>query len=357
MGVKLTRIQVAAAVLGLFLLNGGLVTMYQCLRAQLYHTHAPSGGIVINEMSGAMADACFFSVAVYLLWKRASRASGWRTQLGIHGSTILVYSALHTTAYWGMRSVLYPLLGYGEYNVGNLAVRYAMELPNDVLTYAKWLLFFLVFQYYRRLRDRDVAAAALERSLAEARLRNLQAQMQPHFLMNALNAITSMIYEDPKAADEMIARLGAFLRRLLSAEQNSQISLAQELDSVQAYIDIMQMRYQDRLKYHCDIEPSVDTLKIPPLSLQPLVENSIIHGMNPVDFSVDIDITARRCGDRVELTVRDHGKGFCPGPTSGLGLQNLRNRLATLYGDRQAMQVELAEGGGTVVRLLIPQNG
>ena len=231
-----------------------------------------------------------------------------------------------------------------------------MELPNDVLTYVKWLLLYVALQYYRRLLDRERAAAALEHSLVEAKLKNLQTQMQPHFLMNALNAISSLIYTDPRAADEMIARLGSFLRRLLSGEQKSQVSLAEELGSVQTYIDIMQMRYQDRLIYRCDVDPAAHTAKIPPLSLQPLVENSIIHGMNPLDFRVEIDLTARRRGDCVELTVRDRGEGFKPGATPGLGLQNLRNRLTTLYGDGDTLQVEPAEGGGTLVRLLIPQN-
>ena len=355
MGLKLTRLQVAAAVLGLFLLNGGLVAIYQCLRAKLYHTNAALGGIVINEMSGAVAGACILSVAVYLFWSTIQR-SGWRVQIGIHAAAILAYSVLHTSAYWGMRSLLYPLFGYGKYNSGDVALRYAMELPNDVLSYSKWLLLFLVLQYYRRLLDREMAAAALEHSLVEAQLKNLQAQMQPHFLMNALNAISSLIYTDPRSADEMIARLGSFLRRLLSGEQTSLVPLAEELDSVQTYIDIMQMRYQDRLRYRCEVDPETQAARIPPLSLQPLVENSIIHGMNPVDFSVHIDVTARRCGDSVELTVRDRGEGFQPGSVPGFGLQNLRNRLATLYGDPDGLQVQAAEGGGTIVRLRIPQN-
>jgi two-component system, LytTR family, sensor kinase len=357
MGLKLTRIQIIAAVLGLFLLNGGLTTAYQCLRAKLYHTNAALGGIVINEMSGAIAGACGLSIAVYLIWRKPVRPGSWTAQIAIHGAAIVAYSALHTSTYWLIRSVVYPLFGYGNYVVGDLPTRYAMELPNDVLTYSQWLLLFLVLQYYRRLLDREMAAAVLEHNLVEARLKNLQAQMQPHFLMNALNAISSLIYTNPASADEMIARLGLFLRRLSSDEQTSQISLAQELESVRTYIDIMQMRYQDRLTYTCDIDPAANAARVPPLSLQPLVENSIIHGMSPVDFRVDIDITARRRDDCIEVTVRDHGKGCEPGAPAGLGLQNLRSRLSTIYGDRQSLQVEVAEGGGTIVRLLIPQNG
>ena len=235
-----------------------------------------------------------------------------------------------------------------------------MELPNDVVTYAKWLLLFIAFEYYRRLRDREVAASALEHSLMEARLKNLQTQMQPHFLMNSLNAISSLIYSNPQAADEMIARLGAFLRRLLSDETGRQVPLSYEVESVQAYISIMQMRYKERLTYRFDIEPGVSSAQVPPLILQPLVENSILHGADPADFSVEIDVTARRQGDRLEVTVRDHGPGVQPGvqpgARTGVGLQNLRKRMATLYGDKQSVDIENADGGGTVVRLLIPQN-
>lgn len=357
MGPKLTTFRIGALVFALFLLNGVLLATYHHLKARLYNTEVPVGATLINELGGAVAGACLFGLLLYSFWKLPSRPSTWRGWLLIHSTAVLLYSFFHTTAHLGIRSVFYPWFGYGQFHPGDIRLRYAMELPNDVLTYSKWLLLFLVFEYYRRLRDREMAASELVHNLTEARLQNLQAQMQPHFLMNSLNAISSLIYTNPRAADEMIARLGSFLRRLLSVEQDQQVSLEHEIDSVRTYIDIMQMRYEDRLKYRCEIDPEVSAARVPPLSLQPLVENSILHGANPKDFTVEIDVTARRRGDRLELAVRDHGAGVPPDARYGVGLRNLKSRMANLYGDRQTVSIETAEGGGTVVRLLIPQNG
>jgi len=357
MGEKLTRPRVVAVVFGLFLLNGLLLTLYNHLKSELYGTNTGFGKIAINELGGSVAAACLLTFFLYLMVDRklvtASSNSGW---VAVHAIAILIYSFLHTSAHLAIRNTLYPLLGYGEYDPVNIPLRYAMELPNDVVTYAKWLLLFIAFEYYRRLRDREVASSALEHSLMEARLKNLQTQMQPHFLMNSLNAISSLIYSNPQAADEMIARLGAFLRRLLSDEDGKQVPLSYEIESVQAYISIMQMRYKERLRYRFDIDPAVSSAQVPPLILQPLVENSIVHGADPADFSVEIDVTARRQGDRVEVAVRDHGPGVRPNARTGVGLQNLRKRMATLYGDKQSVDIENAAGGGTIVRLLIPQN-
>ena len=193
MALKVTKFRIGAAVFVLFLLNGLLSTAYYHLKSRLYNGRAPLGEIAINELGGAVLAAGLLGCLLYLFWKLPLRPLNWRGWLAAHSFAVVVYSLLHTTAYWGIRTLFYPLAGYGPYDPRDLRLRYAMEFPNDVLTYSKWLLLFLVFQYYQRLRDREVAASKLTHSLTQAKLKNLQAQMQPHFLMNALNGISSLI--------------------------------------------------------------------------------------------------------------------------------------------------------------------
>ena len=356
MDVKLTQPRVILLIFGLFLLNVALLTAYNTLKSELYNNHTVVGMVVINEMTNALCGAVSVSLFVYWFWNAKIRPSSTKGWIALHIAALMLYSGLHTSSYSALRAVLYPAFGYGSYHPGNLGIRYAMELPNDVLTYSKWVLLFLVFQYYRRLRDREAAAAALEYSLTGAKLENLQKQMQPHFLMNSLNAISSLIYSDPNAADEMIARLGAFLRRSLLNEGAQVIPLSEEIASVQAYIEIMQMRYGDRLRYRFDVDPTVTTTRVPPLSLQPLVENSLKYGADPVDFSVDIEITVRNAGEDVEISVRDRGKGIGSDAKLGIGIHNLRTRMAALYGRTDVLQLATADDGGALVRLLIPRH-
>lgn len=204
-------------------------------------------------------------------------------------------------------------------------------------------------------RRRAEQAATLEAQLSRAELAALRAQLEPHFLFNALNGITALIARDPKAAEEMTARLGDLLRMALSGERAMTAPLRDEIAFLDAYLAIEAYRYGARLHAVFDIEPDCRAALAPPLILQPLVENAIRHGLAPVDRKVVIRIAARREGAQLILQVTDDGAGA---PASemkeGIGLGNTRRRLHHLYGDDCRFEAAPRANGGFKVRLALP---
>ncbi len=238
-----------------------------------------------------------------------------------------------------------------------------------------------MMDYHRRFREGELraaqletAAAQLETELVQAQLHALKMQIQPHFLFNALNSISSLLYSNPRRADTMIARLGDFLRMTLDNPTTQFISLKQELDLLKCYVDIEMMRFPQRLQVEMIIEAGLQDADIPNLLLQPLVENSIKYGILQSTDSGRIDVTARRlpsAPEVLELTVRDNGPGIQPSEMrqnhtsaerlagtlrkkSSIGLQNTRARLEKLYGTHFRFDTYNAPEGGFVVYCEIP---
>jgi two-component system, LytTR family, sensor kinase len=201
--------------------------------------------------------------------------------------------------------------------------------------------------YARRARERD-------EQLARAELRALKSQLHPHFLFNALNTVSAYVRTDPDAAERMIARLSELLRHALSSPGSHEVPLAEELRVARAYLEIEQVRFEDRLRVRWDVDPEAYEAAVPHLILQPLVENAIRHGIAPRAAEGTLAITAARRNGTLHLEVRDDGVGLPPEAAEGVGLANTRARLHQLYGDRQRMEVVPAEGGGVHVRLTMP---
>src|SRR5262250_903861 len=193
----------------------------------------------------------------------------------------------------------------------------------------------------------------METRLAQAQLQNLQLQLQPHFLFNALNTISSVMYEDVKRADAMLAQLSDLLRRTLRHSNAQQVPLEEEIDTVRMYLRIMQERFGDDLRVEITVDPDVAQVLVPQLLLQPLVENSIRHaaGTSPLQVTVR---AARDEGDLL-LRVSDNGPGICNMPSeSGVGLSNTAGRLAALYGERHKLSFANEPSGGLTITLRIP---
>jgi two-component system LytT family sensor kinase len=255
----------------------------------------------------------------------------------------------------------------------------------------------------RRERERERRAAQLETSLAEARLELLRAQLHPHFLFNTLNAIAEFVHESPATADRLIGALGDLLREATNGRQ--QIALAAELDLLRRYVEIQQARFEDRLELRIDADRDALAAMVPSFLLQPIVENSIRHGLagssggaaagtvagasaglgagaaagasagpvagaaaGPVASAAagvaaslavpsggTITIEARRAGDRLRIEVRDTGAGLPDaGAREGFGLGGTRARLQALYGDRARVDVRNADGAGVRVTIEMP---
>ncbi|MBI4472973.1 MAG: histidine kinase, partial [Acidobacteria bacterium] len=180
-------------------------------------------------------------------------------------------------------------------------------------------------------------------------------QINPHFLFNTLNSISALIDEDRKAAQKMLSRLGDFLRLTLKSPANQISSLEQELEFLTSYLQIEQVRFENRLNMTIDVEPSALSAKVPSLILQPIVENVFRHAVSKVDFA-NLHVRARRQGDVLELTVQDNGPGLPRDSdrTEGIGLRNTRTRLQTQYGAAHSLLLENAPEGGLVITIKIP---
>jgi LytS/YehU family sensor histidine kinase len=194
----------------------------------------------------------------------------------------------------------------------------------------------------------------LEGQLAEARLLALKAQLQPHFLFNALNTVSVLMREDADAADDVLVRLSALLRKTLDSSAKHVVPLREELELARTYLEIERVRFSDRFAWRIDAGDDALDAPVPPLILQPLVENAIRHGIARRIAAGRIEIAAVRRNGRLRLTVRDDGPGVAAGARDGIGLSNTRARLEQQYGARHAFALASDRGGGTVVSLEIP---
>lgn len=184
----------------------------------------------------------------------------------------------------------------------------------------------------------------------------LQHQLNPHFLFNTLPAISALVSRDPGRAEEMIERLSDLLRITLREVEVQEISLADELEYLRAYLDIEQLHCGDRLRVINRINAEVVDAVVPTLILQPLAENAIRHGLEPMPGPGDLIVEADREGDSLRIRVIDTGRGLRPRPrpTTGVGLSNCRARLSRLYGSEGILTIGDNLGGGTIVQLLLP---
>jgi LytS/YehU family sensor histidine kinase len=219
------------------------------------------------------------------------------------------------------------------------------------------VLYFGIKHHEGRQVERERALRA-EAHLHQAQLRALRYQLNPHFLFNTLNAISTLVVEGRgDEATEMIARLSDFLRLTLAGEGVPEIPLAEELDFVERYLEIEQVRFGERLHVRVDAAPGLAGHPVPALILQPLVENAIKHGVAPREVGGRIAVTARRAGAALVLTVEDDGPGLgggAPTSTGGIGLTNTRDRLRQRYGDGASLSLDATSGGGLRATISIP---
>lgn len=213
-------------------------------------------------------------------------------------------------------------------------------------------------RYQARLEEATLLqaqAARLEAQLADARLTALRSQLNPHFLFNTLNAISSLVERDPRGVRKMIARLGELLRHTLEETESQEIALDRELELLRRYLDIMEVRFQGKLEASVTADEAVKGALVPNLILQPLVENALKHGVSATDGSGRVEVSAVRSGDQVVLTVRDYGPG--PGGAendAGVGLSNTIARLDQLYKSKQRFSLRPAPDGGTIAEIRLP---
>jgi hypothetical protein len=226
---------------------------------------------------------------------------------------------------------------------------------------------YFAFAYHRRYREREVAAARLETQLATAHLQALRMQLHPHFLFNALHSAAMLTMMDPDAAHRVLVQLSALLRSTLDRSSAAEVPLSEEIDFVDRYLAIEQIRFQDRLEVEIDADDDVLAAVVPNLILQPLVENAVRHGIARRSDARRLTIRGARQNGSLVLEVQDDGPGLPGGwtmgqPTagSGVGLPNVRSRLERMYGQEGRLELltpNADDGGpapGVVARVMIP---
>uniref|UniRef100_Q025Y3 histidine kinase n=1 Tax=Solibacter usitatus (strain Ellin6076) TaxID=234267 RepID=Q025Y3_SOLUE len=211
--------------------------------------------------------------------------------------------------------------------------------------------------YMAQARERETQAVRLTAQLAEARLGALRMQLNPHFLFNSLNAITVLVRDqNTAAAARMLELLSDVLRSVLRAEGAHVTPLSTELEFLERYLAIEQVRFSDRLRPRIAVDPSLRRAAVPQFILQPLVENALRHGISRRADAGLLEVTAQRDGDMLVLTVRDDGPGLSPVEPlgTGVGLANTRARLAALYGDRASLEIASGAGAGVLATIRLP---
>ncbi|MCA8887598.1 MAG: histidine kinase [Parvularculaceae bacterium] len=244
----------------------------------------------------------------------------------------------------------------------NLLMLLRPDLPPNLFLLMSWGGFYFGINYYLKLRDETERTLIAARLADQAQLKMLRYQLNPHFLFNTLNAISTLVLEkDGRHANEMLTKLSAFLRYSLDSDPLQKTSLAEEIRALQLYLDIEKTRFADRLKITLDVDDDVLDARVPSLILQPAIENSIKYAIAQMEAGGEISILAKRDGDMLRLQVCDNGPNTPDDPAAllaraktGVGLINMRDRLAHLYGARQNFSLSKLEPRGLCVCLRFP---
>lgn len=326
--------------------------------------------------------ALFFASQTYLLYKYSGGEAHWGLVLKMNFIDWYVWGLLAPGIIWLARR--FPLEG-GHWarsvtihlaaSVGVALLKWALNnflrhhllgfsqsfslvysFHQNLLTY--WILAGATqgYIFYSRYREGELRTAQLSAQLAQAQLQALRMQLHPHFLFNTLNAISTLVHKDPEVADQMIARLSDLLRLTLANTGVQEVRLAEELDFLQRYLDIERLRFADRLEVRMEIAPETLDARTPYLILQPLVENTIRHGIAPRAAPGRVEVRAERQDGMLVLEVKDNGPGLNAKTKGkdGVGISSTRARLERLYGAAHRFELKNAAEGGFVVRLVFP---
>ncbi len=349
------RPRVRLFVVAAWLLYGLLLFGYRHLDHVARHVAIPAIVPFLEQMTGVLSALLLFPILVAFVRRFPLRRATWWRHVPLHLTFALTTSVVHTWLMARSRAILFPALGLGTYDYGDMTVRYWMEMANDLAAYAILVMLVEGYDALRTARAREVAQAELRAELARAELQTLERRLHPHFLFNALNTISSVMYDDPRAADRMVSGLSDLLRRALRSGESQEVPLVEELALLDGYLDIMRARFEARLDVALDIDDDAKGALVPPLLLQPLVENAIRHGADPSTHCVRAALRARRDGASLRLEVRDHGRGLAGAkPAEGIGIATTARRLAGLYGGAHRLAFEDADGGGLRVTIEIP---
>ncbi|HTZ54083.1 MAG TPA: histidine kinase [Candidatus Acidoferrum sp.] len=299
----------------------------------------------LDEMTGAWGAMVLVPFMVVLAQRFPFHKGAIAKPLLVNVAAMFVYTIAHTTIESALRYAFAPLLGVQESYTEIFS--YTQEAAGDVVYYT--LIMTSIYLLLRFAATRDI-----EMRLARAQLENLRLQLQPHFLFNTLNAISAVMYEDVGKADRMLAQVSDFMRLVLASGGVEEIPVDEELRMERMYVDIMKTRLERNLALNVNVADDAHSATVPFMLLQPLLENSIRHGMGSSRTSIELGIDVSRDNGSTVIRVSDNGLGFDASQPRGIGLSNIASRLSYLYGSRATFDVRPRDGGGTLAVVSLP---
>lgn len=294
------------------------------------------------------------------LWILVRFWDGWL--LRVRASEMLLYLLPLSIVLTVLEEMLW-LLCFPEYPISTSHLSYWVrlgqvlrhEMIDGILIFWGAFFFYRGATYYGQLREKDTAAAKLETQLVQARMSALRANLNPHFLFNALNGISSLMRTDVASADEMLEQLASLLRITLQREDVQLIPLSDEIGFIEMYMAMQQRRFAGRVREQVRIAPELHDALIPAMLLQPIVENAYLHGISRLDRDGILEIAAQKAGDRVRIEITNSGCGIQHlSEGGGRGLANVNSRLRLHYGDRQSFSLQESAPGIVTALLIFP---
>ncbi len=358
------KIQPMTAALGRrpLLLFGAWTVAGVFFASQLYFLYPiTSGGREISFSRALLVNLPFYwlwallTPAILGLARRFPLERGrWQRSLAVHAGASVALSALQLLVAGALLYVVLQSGGRGSL-AWALGSFFRLNFHANVLTYAALVGLAWGADTWEKYRERELQTSRLETQLAQAELGALKMQLQPHFLFNTLNAIAALLGKEPDAAERMILQLSEFLRLTLRNTGRAEVTLREELDFLERYLEIEKTRFGERLKARFRIRSEVLDARVPNLLLQPLVENAIRHGIGREAAGGRLEVSATREDGRLLLRVADDGPGLGAAPVrEGIGLTNTRERLRHLFGDDFTLVYGNAPEGGFVISLAFP---
>lgn len=308
------------------------------------------------ELTSAFAAFLAFPAIQTAVLNAPGPRVGWARFLAVHAAGFALYSGVHVAGMVVLRHSAYALLGWGEYTYGPLSLRVPMEAFKDITYYALAAAAWALLLAWRERQARALKAAQLEGELKAAQLQALTGQLDPHFLFNALNTVSAVMYEDLPRTDRLLADLGQVLRAGLDAAGPTW-TLQEEHAHAQAYAHVLAARFGDRLRVQWDVAPGLERARVPRFALQALVENAVKHNQDRPG-PLEVRIRAHEEAGALRLEVEDTGRGFSqvsPATGTGVGLAHLTRALHLLYEGAADLTRGSGPEGGARVTLTLPR--
>ncbi|MCX6174774.1 MAG: histidine kinase [Ignavibacteriales bacterium] len=312
---------------------------------------------LVDELTGAYTFVLLLPLLLIFFKRVPLTKENWFHKFPLYLIASIIVGLTHTSMMYISRSIIYPILHWGNYDYGYIPFRIVMEYLKQFVIFWGVFTVYALIKTFQEKEAHKIKTAQLEEQLTKARLETLKMQLNPHFLFNTLNMISSTMYEDTQAADKMIANLSDLLRITLKSSSKGENILAKEIDILNLYIEIMKARFKDKLEIVLQIDEETIEALVPNFIFQPLVENSIKYGMENLT-STKIEVSAKKSLDKLIIKIRDNGPGIqkenAAVLNSGVGLSNTVERLEKLYGNNFEFNWVNLDEGGLLLTIEIP---